>query len=159
MNFGFKGKGQERTWCKISTLTPFPLMIFGKRFQLEETVFLLVIKSYVKKEWTYTCHILRNFHDLECIFFLVGKHDTGGFLPFWPREAKIKKHVGHPGWIQWLNNLKKVNIIVKSDWNKGAPARVDRYLKKEYLCIVRVKAQCKNWEFGCRKRWCICRLC
>lgn len=38
MNFGFKGKSQERTGCKISTLTPFPLMISGKRFQLEETV-------------------------------------------------------------------------------------------------------------------------
>lgn len=97
MNFGFKGKGQARTGCKISTLTPFPLMISGKRFQLEETVFLLVIKSYVKKEWTYTCHILRNFRDLG--------------------PQKGEHHC-------------------KSNWNKGAPARVDRYLKKEYLCIV-----------------------
>ena len=26
---------------------------------------LQAIKSYVKKNWTYTCHILKNFNDLE----------------------------------------------------------------------------------------------
>ena len=84
MNFGFKGKSQERTGCKMSTLTPFPLMISGKRFQLLKKPFIFVGHQILCKKGMdiNPCHIQRET-----------------FTTLAHREAAkiFQNHAGHPG--------------------------------------------------------------
>ena len=99
-------------------------------------LFLSAVKSYVKKEWKYTHHILEEFHDLEKMKLFRQMRvwwfpDGERYYMFRNREYKIKDL-----WEVFLREYMKQLLNGYENYcnrNKRAPTKSDKYLKKKHL--------------------------